>query len=209
MLRRNSAGISRTIFRMSAKTNNLCLFKYDPSTDGAQTFNIKQALNDNWDKIDAAVLLALAAAAPYSETQTYALGTYCTKDAKLYRCTTAITTTEAWTAAHWTETSMGAELVAIYAALAAKAPSTHASQHGASGSDPITPASIGAAVSSHNHSAAEITSGTLPVARGGTGQTTVTPAVGTAGVRQIYAGTSDMTAGSTSLTTGVVYFVYE
>ena len=132
---------------MSAKTNNLCLFKYDPSTDGAQTFNIKQALNDNWDRLDANVLLALAAAAPYSETQTYALGTYCTKDAKLYRCTTAITTTEAWTAAHWTETSMGAELVAIYAALAAKAPSTHA------------------------HAASDITSGTLPVTRGGTGAT--------------------------------------
>lgn len=51
--------------------------------------------------------------------------------------------------------------------------------------------------------------GTLPAGNGGTGQTTVTPAVETKGVRQIYAGTSDMTAGSTSLTTGVVYFVYE
>ena len=36
----------------------------------------------------------------------------------------------------------------------------------------ITPANIGAAASSHNHSASNITSGTLPVARGGTGQTT-------------------------------------
>ena len=35
----------------------------------------------------------------------------------------------------------------------------------------ITPASIGAAASSHNHSAANITSGTLAVARGGTGIT--------------------------------------
>lgn len=68
---------------------------------------------------------------------------------------------------------------------------------------------IGAAASSHNHSATNITSGTLAVARGGTGQTTVTPDVGTKGVRQIYAGTSDMTAGSTSLTTGVIYLVYE
>lgn len=37
---------------MSLKTKLLELFKYDPSTDGAQTFNIKQALNDNWDKLD-------------------------------------------------------------------------------------------------------------------------------------------------------------
>lgn len=93
--------------------------------------------------------------------------------------------------------------------LSAKAPSAHASQHASGGSDPITPAAIGAAASSHNHSATNITSGTLAVARGGTGQTTVTPAVGMKGVRQIYAGTSDMTAGSTSLTTGVIYFVYE
>ena len=35
----------------------------------------------------------------------------------------------------------------------------------------ITPAAIGAAASSHNHSAANITSGTLPIARGGTGLT--------------------------------------
>lgn len=35
----------------------------------------------------------------------------------------------------------------------------------------ITPTAIGAAASSHNHSATEITSGTLPIARGGTGAT--------------------------------------
>lgn len=32
-------------------TQFLQLFKYDPSTDGARTFNIGLALNDNWDKI--------------------------------------------------------------------------------------------------------------------------------------------------------------
>lgn len=37
----------------------------------------------------------------------------------------------------------------------------------------VTPASIGAAASSHNHAASEITSGTLAVARGGTGNTSV------------------------------------
>lgn len=29
----------------------LQLFKYEPATDGARTFNIGLALNDNWDKI--------------------------------------------------------------------------------------------------------------------------------------------------------------
>lgn len=37
---------------MSLKTKILGLFKYDPDKDGASTFNIKQALNDNWDTLD-------------------------------------------------------------------------------------------------------------------------------------------------------------
>lgn len=40
---------------MSKTTKNLGLFQYDPDKDGASTFNIKQALNDNWDKLDAEV----------------------------------------------------------------------------------------------------------------------------------------------------------
>ncbi len=38
----------------------------------------------------------------------------------------------------------------------------------------VTPANIGAAASSHNHAASNITSGTLGVARGGTGRATLT-----------------------------------
>lgn len=48
----------------------------------------------------------------------------------------------------------------------------HASTHGVSGEDPISPEDIGAAAASHNHNASDINSGTLAVARGGTGQTT-------------------------------------
>lgn len=73
----------------------------------------------------------------------------------------------------------------------------------------VTAAQVGAAPSNHNHSASNITTGTLTVARGGTGQTTLTPAVETKGLRQIYAGTADMTAGTTALTTGVLYLMYE
>ena len=67
----------------------------------------------------------------------------------------------------------------------------------------------GKANTSHTHAAGDITSGTLAVARGGTGQTTLTPAVTTKGVRQIYAGTADMTVGTTALTTGCICLVYE
>lgn len=37
---------------MSILTKFLGLFKYDPKTDGAETFRIDKALNDNWDKLD-------------------------------------------------------------------------------------------------------------------------------------------------------------
>lgn len=64
------------------------------------------------------------------------------------------------------------------------------------------------AAASHNHSAANITSGTLTVAHGGTGQTTLDTAVGTASARAIYAGTGTMTSGTTALTTGRIYLQY-
>ena len=41
-------------------------------------------------------------AAAYDSTATYAVGDYCIYEGQLYRCTTAITTAEAWTAGHWT-----------------------------------------------------------------------------------------------------------
>ena len=37
----------------------------------------------------------------------------------------------------------------------------------------LTPANVGAAAASHKHAAGDITSGTLPVARGGTGATAI------------------------------------
>ncbi len=39
---------------MSKTTENLDLFEYDTQTDGKQKFNINKALNENFDKIDAA-----------------------------------------------------------------------------------------------------------------------------------------------------------
>lgn len=105
---------------MSVLTSVLKLFKYDPVADKKSTYNITQALNDNWDKIDAAMAVARSAE-EYDPAATYAVGSYCTHDGKLYRCTTAITAAEAWSAAHWAATTVGAELLAIIAALAGKA----------------------------------------------------------------------------------------
>lgn len=46
----------------------------------------------------------------YSSSKTYAVGDYCIYNDVLYKCTTAITTAEAWTAAHWTAVTVGDEL---------------------------------------------------------------------------------------------------
>lgn len=40
---------------MSTTTTNLELFKYDPVADANNTYNITNALNGNWDKIDVAI----------------------------------------------------------------------------------------------------------------------------------------------------------
>lgn len=59
----------------------------------------------------------------------------------------------------------------------------------------------------HNQAASTITAGTLGGQVLANASTTAT--LGTAQVRNIYAGTGDMTAGSSSLATGTIYIVYE
>lgn len=98
---------------MSTTTDVLSLFKYDPVADADSTFNITQALNNNWDKLDAAILLAIAAAGAYNPEESYAVGDYCTYKGKLRKCSTAIPTGETWTEAHWTTTTVAAELAEL------------------------------------------------------------------------------------------------
>lgn len=117
-------------------------------------------------------IIAVTNAAEYSATATYALGDYCTYDGKLYRCTTVITEAEAWTAAHWTETTMGAELVSIYTTLQNKADA------------------------SHTHDDRYYT------------ETEVNDLLSEKAPAYTY-GTEDLTAGTSPLETGKLYFVYE
>lgn len=105
---------------MASYTTNLNLLKKDPVADASDTFNITTMLNENWDKIDAA-MGAARTAEPYSAAKTYAAGDYCTRDGALFKCTVAITTAEAWNAAHWTATSVAAEILAIDSSLSNKA----------------------------------------------------------------------------------------
>ena len=64
-------------------------------------------------------------------------------------------------------------------------PALHASTHGSNGTDPVTPAAIGAAAATHQHAVGDINSGTfasdrlptVPLTKGGTGQTTAAKAL--------------------------------
>ena len=47
-----------------------------------------------------------SAAPAYSASSTYSVGDHCTYNGKLYVCSTAISTAEAWNSAHWTATDM-------------------------------------------------------------------------------------------------------
>lgn len=60
---------------------------------------------------------AVSYIAPTYTQTTYAVGDYVINDGKLYRCNTAITTAEAWTAAHWTETEIGDDVADLKSAI--------------------------------------------------------------------------------------------
>lgn len=73
-----------------------------PSTDPAYHNNAKY-----WSQ-QAPSVTSIAPA--YSASSTYAVGDYVTYSNKLYECTTAITTAEAWNSSHWAETSVSSEV---------------------------------------------------------------------------------------------------
>ena len=53
----------------------------------------------------------------YDNTQTYAVGDYCINANTIYKCTTAISTPEAWNASHWQSTSIMKEFSDVNASL--------------------------------------------------------------------------------------------
>lgn len=85
------------------------------------------SLTENTEKMDAALAIA-GKPDEYSTSKTYAVGDKCIYENALYKCTTAISAAEAWTAGHWTKTSLCAEDAANKAAikeLTEKADSLH------------------------------------------------------------------------------------
>lgn len=75
------------------------------SVNGFKVNNVVEKYNyaslDNLPDLEGAI------AGAYSSTSTYNVGDYVWYNGSLYRCKTAITTGEAWTAAHWTAAVLG------------------------------------------------------------------------------------------------------
>lgn len=91
---------------MASTTTNLGLTK-PAYSDDADISDI----NGNMDLIDAeAGKVRANVAANYDSSETYAVGDYCLHDGSLYKCSTAISSPEAWTAGHWTQIKITGEL---------------------------------------------------------------------------------------------------
>lgn len=75
-------------------------------------------LNSAIGQIPASYANVMAAIAPtYSSSALYSVGSYAWYNGSLYRCITAITTAEAWTAAHWTAAVLGDDIGDLKSAL--------------------------------------------------------------------------------------------
>jgi hypothetical protein len=111
-----------------------------------QTILYKVTLNGinivTCERMFTVVSLPLASiASAYSSSSTYAAGAIVSYGGKLYKCTTAISTPEAWTVGHWTLAVL-ADLLSAHTHTPSSigaAAATHASQHETGGSDPVTP----------------------------------------------------------------------
>ena len=78
------------------------------------TLYYRESTSDPWKPyIISADANFMAFAAEYSASATSEGGEYCRYDGDFWRCTTAITTAEAWNSAHWQKTTIGEEIESI------------------------------------------------------------------------------------------------
>lgn len=143
---------------MASYTEHLNLLKKNPATDGADTFNIETMLNENWDKIDEAVAkkAELGADGKIPAEQLPEMN---------YDTAGSAATVQANLDAHTGNKSNPHGVTA--AQVGARADTWVPSWSEVSGKPGTFPPS------GHDHDAANINSGTLPVARGGTGVPTL------------------------------------
>lgn len=139
---------------MASYTEHLELLKKDPVADGADTFNIQTMLNDNWEKIDAAV----AGKADVGEDGKIPASQLPEMD---YDPAGSAAAVQANLTAHTGNTS---NPHGVTAAQAGARPNTWVPAWGDVTGKPSTFPPSG-----HTHDASQITSGILSAARGGTG----------------------------------------
>lgn len=148
---------------MSSYTKNLNLLKKDPLADGADTFNISTMLNDNWDKIDAA----------YGDIPEMDFVPNSRKvNGKPLSSDVTLTASDVGARPNtWTPTAAQVGAVPTSRTINGKQLTSNIT---------LDVEDVGAAPSSHTHAASEIASGTfstsrlptIPLTKGGTGQTT-------------------------------------
>ena len=63
-----------------------------------------------FDATKVGYLMGQNIAAEYNSSAQYVVGEFCMYDGQLYKCTTNITTPEAWNAGHWTQVTVGTSL---------------------------------------------------------------------------------------------------
>ena len=63
-----------------------------------------------FDATKVGYLMGQNIAPDYNSSAQYVVGEFCMYDGKLYKCTTNITTPEAWNAGHWTQVTVGTSL---------------------------------------------------------------------------------------------------
>lgn len=96
-----SSVLDRQTVTQTLPAGSQASYSFDEETN-TQTFGIPQG--------EAGAGAVDVTASAYSSSKTYAVGDYVIHNDYLYRCTTAITTAEAWTSGHWTQVLLGDEV---------------------------------------------------------------------------------------------------
>ena len=92
-------------------------FEADMGNSGTNATNAASSASAAAASATTASNAAANFAPTYSTSATYAVGDYVLYNSGLYECNTAITTAEAWTAAHWTAVKVGPELTDLKTAI--------------------------------------------------------------------------------------------
>ena len=105
---------------LSAKQGKVLKGLIDNTYTSSEIDAFLSTINGNISSLNNTKLNKTVVTDVYSISSTYAVGDYCIYENTLYKCTTAITTAEAWNSAHWTAVNISDELESIKGELSNK-----------------------------------------------------------------------------------------